>query len=397
MRIAAGSRLDPFARKPAFVLLQLAIGFGYCTAWLYSQLLARRDPRKPPVRSIAAVWYWPEDYPAASRTRLGAWKGRFEQEGIRFENLHVGRMEELVNEFEAGSWTSRYWFYLKVLWRRWRQFFLLRNFDVVWIDRWFFPHYPLDRPLFETCIRRMVPYLVIDSSDGSDYVGNPGLVHGVMSLADRVTVAYKGLYDFYTPKFSSVVRFEYPILEQGYRIRADHSAPAVFTLGWMGSPTNFRYLKDIEPELRTVASARPFRLVVICRQQVELDIPGAEIIYRGYGPDYHDLIASFDIGLVPFTVADFTTTGKIGMKHQEFLLCAIPQVCSPVGISEYAIDGENVLIAREVKDWAAALLRLMGDDALRMRIARSGREMCLRTYGVEGQWPVVTKALTDFP
>jgi hypothetical protein len=281
-----------------------------------------------------------------------------------------------------------------MLWRRWRQFFALRHYDVVWIDRWFFPHYPLRQPLFESCLRRMVPHLVIDSSDGSDYLCNPRLVLGVMALADKITVAYKGLQDFYTPRFPHVERFEYPIIEDGYRVRTDHSAPGRFTLGWMGSPTNSAYLRDIEAQLRLVASQQPFRLVVICRQRVELDIPGAEISYHSYGEDYFDLIASFDIGLVPFTVADFSTTGKIGMKHQEFLLCAIPQVCSRVGISEHVVDGEHVIAAPRIEDWAPALLRLMKDDALRARIARNGRELCRRFYTVDGQWPAVKKALT---
>ncbi len=394
--MTAMGKVDFVTRKLAFLLLQLELGLTYASAWLFSWACAWHVRRPTPVRSIAAVWYWPEDFPSASRTRLGIWKARFEGDGFRFDNLHVGHMEELRREFEAGSWTSRYCFYMKILWRRWRQFFALRHYDVAWIDRWFLPHYPLRRPLFESCLRRMLPYLVIDSSDGSDYRGNPSLVLGAMALADKVTVAYKGLQEFYTPKFPRVERFEYPIIEDGYRVRADHSTPERFTLGWMGSPTNFNYLKDIEPQLRAVAAQLPFRLVVICRQPVELEISGADVSYHNYGDDYFDLIASFDIGLVPFTVADFSTTGKIGMKHQEFLLCAVPQVCSPVGISEHVVDGEHVIVARTIEDWAPAILRLMKDDALRSRIARSGRELCLRYYTVEGQWPAVRKALTTF-
>jgi glycosyltransferase involved in cell wall biosynthesis len=387
--------VDFFTRKAAFLLLQASLAVTLAAAWLYGRLFAgwRRSGK---IRSIAAVWYWPPDFPSASRTRLGIWKDRFERSGIRFDNFHVGRMRELVAEYEAGSWTRRYWFYTKTLWRRWRQLLFLHRYDVVWIDRWFLPHYPLRRALFERSIRRIVPHLVIDSSDGSDYMGNPGLVLEAMALADRVTVAYKRLYEFYAPKFSSVVKFEYPIVEEGYRVRTEHSTPKCFTLGWMGSPYNFKYLKDIEGELQKVASHRPYRLVVICRQRVSLDIPGAEIAYRTYGDDYFDLLASFDIGLAPFTVDDFSTSGKIGMKHQEFLLCGIPQVCSPVGISEHAVDGVHALVARRIEDWSPAILRLMEDESLRSRIARNGRDLCRTHYTVEGQWPTVRDALTVF-
>jgi glycosyltransferase involved in cell wall biosynthesis len=388
--------VDWYLRKPLYALLRASLALAHATAWAFSRLFPRAEPRPAAVRSIAAVWYWPPDYPAASRTRLGVWKPYFEREGIRFDDFHVGTMAELVREYEAGSWTTRYWFYLKTLWRRWRQLFALRGYDVVWIDRWFYPHYPLRRALFERCLRRMVPYLVIDSSDGSDYQGNPALVMDAMSLADRITVAYARLHEFYRERFPQVVRFEYPIVETGYRVRSSHRDPERFTLGWMGSPSNFAYLKSIEGELRKVAARRAFRLIVICRQEVALDVPGAEVSYHRYGDDYFELLARFDIGLAPFTVDDFSTSGKIGMKHQEFLLCAIPQVCSPVGISEHVVDGEHALVARAVEDWSPALLRLMEDPALRERLARQGRALCRRHYTVEGQWPVVREALTAF-
>ena len=127
-----------------------------------------------------------------------------------------------------------------------------------------------------------------------------------------------------------------------------------------------------------------------------LDVPGAEIEHHVYGPDYQDLIASFDIGLAPFTVDDFGTAGKIAMKHQEFLLCGVPQVCSPVGISEHVVDGVHALVAPRVEDWAPAILRLMESEDLRSSIAVRGRALCLEHYTVEGQWPRVKHALTVF-
>jgi len=388
--------VDFYARKLVYVVLQTSIALAFAVAWLYVRICSRSGQRPPKVRSIAAVWYWPPDYPAASKTRLGAWKERFENEGVTFENFHIGDMAELAREYEGLSWTARYWFFTKLVWRRLWQLLRLRGYDVVWIDRWFLPHYPMRHAYFERCVRRLAPYLVIDSSDGSDYVGNPSLVLEAMTLADKITVAYKGLQEFYAPRFARVERFEYPILEEGYRIRTDHSAPGMITLGWMGSPSAFRYLKDIEGELRKVAARRPFRLLVICRQRLEVNVPGAHVSYHAYGPDYFDLLARFDIGLAPYTEENFSTTGKIGMKHQEFLLCAIPQVCSPHGISEYAVNGEHVLIARRVEDWSPAILGLMEDERQRSRLGRQGRDLCLAHYTVAGQWPTVKRILTSF-
>ena len=84
------------------------------------------------------------------------------------------------------------------------------------------------------------------------------------------------------------------------------------------------------------------------------------------------------------------------MKHQEFLLCQIPQVCSPQGISEHAVDGENCLIADDIEEWAPAIIRLMENEQLRENLAKAGRSMCLEHYTFDGQWPLAKKALSEF-
>jgi hypothetical protein len=192
-----------------------------------------------------------------------------------------------------------------------------------------------------------------------------------------------------------VYRFNYTIIEDDYKIRTNWDIDNKPVIGWMGSPYNFEYVKHIEKELQKVAEKYPFKFIIICRQNVAINIPNAEIEYHRYGSNYEDLIQSFDIGISPFTTKNFGNTGKIGMKHQEFLLCQIPQVCSPQGISEHAINGENCLIADDIEEWAPAIIKLIEDRYLREKIAKQGRIMCLEHYTFDGQWPLAKKALMD--
>ena len=388
---------DRYTRKPVYLLLLILIQFCKLYISLYSRLFQRKNRNISKPSSIAAVWYWPHDYPAASHTRLGRWKEWFEKDGIRFANFSVGSMKEKVEVYEAGSWTARYFFYIKIHLKRLIQFHQLRHYDVVWIDRWYLPYYPSIDAYWERAISKMCAKLVIDSTDGSDYEGHPKLILEIFNLADRITVAYEGLYNFYQPIFGEKIhRFNYTIIEDHYKIRNSWEQKEQLTIGWMGSPYNFEYVKHIEGELQKVAAIYPFKLLIICRQNVEINVPGAAVSYHRYGPDYEQLLAEFDIGISPFTVKSFVNTGKIGMKHQEFLLCQIPQVCSPQGISEHAVDGENCLIADAVEEWAPAIIRLMEDRALREKLARNGRKMCLEHYTYEGQWPLARKALAEF-
>lgn len=387
---------DFYTRKPVNLLLQILLAFCKYYLVVYSTLFRnKRSPKE--IKSIAAMWYWPYDFPSASYTRLGRWKEYFEKEGVQFDNYYIGSMSEKVDEYEAGIWTVKYWFYIKMLLKRFSQFHQLRKYDLVWVDRWFLPYYPSKTAYWEHAIKQIVPRFVIDSTDGTDYEGNPNLIIDIFNTADRVTVAYEGLYNFYQPKFpNKIYRFNYTIIEDKYKVRTSWPQKEKFVIGWMGSPYNFEYVKAIEAELQKVAKVHPFKFIIICRQNVAIDIPNAEIEYHRYGDDYEDLIQSFDIGISPFTEKSFGNTGKIGMKHQEFLLCQIPQVCSPQGISEHAVDGENCLIADAIEEWAPAIIKLIENEELRKRLAIEGRKMCLEHYTFQGQWPLAKKALTQF-
>ena len=391
------TRVDFFTRKAVWILLQIELVLFRIAAKGYAQL--RKISRNPtaPVKRIAAVWYWPEDFPSASLTRMGTWKPFFEKEGIQFDSFHVGSMNEIISEFEGENRTLVYWFYCKFVYRRFKQFLQIYHYDVVWIDRWFLAHYPSPDGFWEHQLKQMNQRIVMDSTDGSDYTGYANLIVSVFAQMDRLIVAYEGLYDFYAPKYpNKVYRFNYTISEEGYQVRDNWSMDNLPVIGWMGSPSNFLFLKSIEKELQKVFATHPFRMIIICRQRVELDIPGCAISYHRYGADYFELIKRFDVGLAPFTEKNFGTTGKIGMKHQEFLLCQVPQICSPQGISEWAKDHTHCLIAEEIEDWAPAIIEMIENEHLRESIAKAGRALCLEHYTAEGQWPLVRKALTHF-
>ena len=242
----------------------------------------------------------------------------------------------------------------------------------------------------------MGSHLVMDTTDASDYEGNPDLVHSTLSQADRITCAFEKLFEFHQPKYGNLVRMNWTVPTEGYVVKNSWDLHEPLVLGWMGSPGNFEYLRKILPELKKLAEEQSFVLRYICRIKQDIEIPGAEIEHHFYGDDYHDLIGTFDVGLAPFTKVSFATEGKIGMKHQEFMICKIPQVCSPVAISEHAKHGEHVLIAKEIDGWADLLKQLITDRELRERLGRNSRRLFDEHYNYDTWYPVVKKALTEF-
>ena len=381
-------------RKINFIALQLTFVHVYLRAWVYSHI-HRKKNNSTPIKKIAAIWYGPPDLPG-SNLRLGNWKSLFEEDGYRFDNFHVSTLDESINDFGSAPWSEKYKFYKRILLQRYSQFLKLKDYDTVWIDRGFLPYYPLKKAFFERCIKRMVRRLVIDCFDGGNHQQNAPLVLDTLNQADIFTVAYKPLLDFYSPMHPHVIWINWTIPTTPYLSKTTFSLNDVPVLGWMGSPENMKYLKAIEGELQRVSQEVKFKLKIICREPIELSIPGAEIEYHEFADDtYYQLIESFDIGLCPFTVKNFSTTGKIAMKHLEFMLCGIPQVCSPVALSDVTIDEENALIANSIEDWSAKLLRMMEDEELRAKLGQNAKKTFFEHYTYEKQYPKIKGVLTD--
>lgn len=383
--------IEHLARKLSYLLLQGTFAWVYAASWAYSVVHRRKQPLRT-VRSIAAVWWCPPDL-TGSNLRLGHWRSYFERDGFVYDNFHVSSIAE-AQDFAKGPWSRRYGYYRRWLVDRFRQFLKLRHYDVVWLERGFVI-YPLQRAFMERCLRRMVGKVVLDCTDGSDYAKNPGLILDTLKQASGVTAGCKALYDLYRDKHPNVAWINWTIPVESYVPKSSYRFTGRPVLGWMGSPFNAAYLKALEPALAEVARATPFRLKVICREPVELRIPGVEVERHAFGEDYHRLIATFDVGLCPVLGDDLGSRGKVAMKHQEFMLCGIPQVCSPVGICEETVDGENALVARAMGDWAPAILRLLGDEELRATLGRHSRELFFRMYTYEIEYPKLREALTS--
>lgn len=371
--------------------LQFTFAWVFLATWAFSVWFRRKEPLGE-VRKIAAVWYGPPDLPG-SDLRFGIWKPLLERDGYVFDSFSLSWMSDL-RELDKATWSWRYSFYRRRLVDRFRQFRLLRHYDVVWLERSLIigPH---KSAFMERCLRRMVGKVVLDCTDGGDYVANPEFSLGVLSHVDNVTAGCRAIRDLYQQWHQRVTWINFVFPADPYKAKDSYVLQRPPVLGWMGSPGNAVHLRAIESELRKVALQMPYRLVVICREPLQLEIPGAEIEQHRFGDDYYDLLGRFDIGLFPSFGDNLRVRAKVAMKHQEFMLCGIPQVCSPIGLCEAILDGDGALIAHEKGQWAEKILQLLQDEALRRRLAKRARDLFFDMYTVQSEYPKVVQALTS--
>jgi glycosyltransferase involved in cell wall biosynthesis len=153
------------------------------------------------------------------------------------------------------------------------------------------------------------------------------------------------------------------------------------TVGWIGSHSTYPYLAGLFPALASAAERIPFRLLVVGAGQAVPPIAGVEVEAREWrlAREVADF-RSLDVGLYPIG-GDEWSAGKSGLKAIEYMAVGIPYVASPVGAAgELGEPGATHLLASSPQEWCDALVRLLGDAALRQEMGGAGRRHVLARY-----------------
>lgn len=157
--------------------------------------------------------------------------------------------------------------------------------------------------------------------------------------------------------------------------------PGPLRIGWAGAPPNLAYLNRLTGVLADFVRKSPkVEIVVYCGQSP--DFGGAlPFTHHAFVPGTEaEVVRQFDIGLLPLP-DDAFAAGKSPIKALQYAACAIPCVASPVGATrEIVRHGETGLTASTPAEWADALLKLAGDEALRRQLGESARRAFLHTH-----------------
>ena len=145
-------------------------------------------------------------------------------------------------------------------------------------------------------------------------------------------------------------------------------------IGWMGSNTTAPYLKMVGDALAEVTRRYPeVEIRAIGGSYVPPVSPALTVGRWRLDNELSDL-HSFDMGIMPMPDTEWAR-GKCGFKALLYMACAVPPVCSPVGITTDIVqDGENGLLATTTEEWVDKLSMLVEDPKLRRRMGEAGRQ-----------------------
>jgi glycosyltransferase involved in cell wall biosynthesis len=153
-------------------------------------------------------------------------------------------------------------------------------------------------------------------------------------------------------------------------------------IGWTGSHSTLKYLKEVEPVLQSIEERFPnVNMLVIADKNPHLEL--ARFDFKPWNPatETSDL-APIDIGIMPLPFDEWSK-GKCGFKALQYMAMAIPTVASPVGVNTKIIDHNlNGFLANGADEWRESLIRLIEDSDLRARLGQAARLKVVQHYSV---------------
>jgi glycosyltransferase involved in cell wall biosynthesis len=270
--------------------------------------------------------------------------------------------------------------------------------DVIWLEKEALPWMPV-------WIERLLVgprTLVIDFDDGwhlkYDACNAPWHVRlmarklaALARRADTVLVANRELLRWARDAGATNIVY-IPTTVDLSRYRVLNEPTGAFTIGWIGTPLNLRYLqKIIRPLRRLSEQGARLRLIGAPRDFV---LPGIEIdaVPWTEGTEAGQL-GSCHVGIMPLDDTPWDRF-KSGYKLIQYMAAGRAVVASPVGANlDIVRDGETGFFARTEDDWFGALAKLRDDPELRRRFGSEGRRHCAAHFSLDAAVEQVTEAL----
>lgn len=106
-------------------------------------------------------------------------------------------------------------------------------------------------------------------------------------------------------------------------------------------------------------------------------IPG--VIVTGFVPSMQEFLSHATVSIAPMQ-----SGSGMQFKVIEAMASGVPVVATPYALGGLeAVDGEHLLVARNADDFANALMRVLKDDRLRVRLTQNARKLVEQKYSWE--------------
>ena len=181
--------------------------------------------------------------------------------------------------------------------------------------------------------------------------------------------------------------------------QSPHGRPGQpWTIGWIGSWSNLKFLYDIErPLARFLNEHSQARLLIVCdRKPLFKEIPDDKWLFQQWSAENEvRMVQQMDVGLMPLVDSEMAR-GKCGFKMLSYMSVGLPVIVTPVGVNQEILSYDEVgFAATSANDWYTALKRLFTERDLGPRLGKSGRRVVEEHYSVTANAPKLAEIFRE--
>lgn len=278
-----------------------------------------------------------------------------------------------------------------------------READLIWIYAELLPFLP---PRFENWLMGRGKPVVYDFDDAfflSYAMSRNPLVRGVLANKYHATLARSAAafcgneyLRAYAQRYAPQAIYLPTVVDTETYLPRPKPAGEPIVIGWIGSPTTWRYVRPLLPVIKNVCAHNrvEFRVVgagAAAKDQAYL-FPQMRNVEWSVTREVED-IRQMDIGIMP-ALDEPWALGKCGYKLIQYMACGLPVVASPIGAANQIVnDGGNGFLAGNDEQWEQALERLLVDPNLRSAMGRQGRVRVERDFSLQTHAPRLIRHL----
>lgn len=288
-----------------------------------------------------------------------------------------------------------------------RRFWALRQvarYDLVYFQREALPLGPL---WIERLLRTMGVPMVFDLDDALfifrpnrrtklfNFFKSSDRIGRIIGKMDAVCAANEFIAEYARQSCTHV--YNIPGAEDMTRYEVSPLAKddAMFSLGWIGSPSTEHYLELIKPDLKRLAAEIPnMRFVIVGGRDFECD--GVNVVHLKWSLATELAhVRGFDVGLMPLPDNEWSR-GKCGGKGRVYMAAGVTPVVTAIGYNlELIKHGETGILVQPGDDWVEPILDLYRDPDKRAQIAANAQEYVRATLSIDGIAPRMARMLHE--
>lgn len=331
---------------------------------------------------------------ASSRYRVYQYLPQLESMGVSCEVQSFMDKPMYQLSFTPGHSLKKIWMTMKATIRRLKALSAYRNYDIIYMQRELFPFAP---PWLEKYLHRRGAVLFYDFDDAlfikkpsrynplATLLRSPSKTIEIFRHVDCVVAGNNWLRDKARAEGAYAVTVDVAEDTNRIRMHAVHSNDRQVTIGWLGSKSTVKYLKLIEPVLKSIANKHPgVRFEIVGGG--EFDMPGVPWVHTEWSMESElEALQRFDIGLMPLPSEDWAQ-GKSGGKARTYMAAGVVPVCSAIGYNlELITHGQTGYLCKTNAEWYAAINKSIQDAEMRQHLAEAARAEVENKFSIEGQ------------